>query len=246
MCHDVLIVIPARLKSNRLKEKLLQPIANKSVLIHVCDRVSQCSGFADIIVATDSEIILDHITDAGFYAILTSESHTCGTERCAEVAKKYPKVPWIINVQGDEPFIDPEDIISLISNLRANNEPIATLYHPLNETDYLNPNTVKVLIDENDNAIDFVRVCEKANHIYQHIGVYGFKNEILQQVVKWRRTPLELERHLEQMRWLENGVPIKMVEAKSKSIGIDTLDDLIEARAHYNFIIGDVAIKVNQ
>jgi 3-deoxy-manno-octulosonate cytidylyltransferase (CMP-KDO synthetase) len=233
MGQEVLIVIPARLKSNRLNEKLLRTIDEKPVIIHVCDRVSKCADHADFIVATDAQIILDHVEGAGYKCIMTSIDHTCGTERCAEVANRYPEVRWIVNVQGDEPFIDHNDIIALISCLKSEEVSIASLYHNLDKSGYKDPNTVKVFMDEQNVALDFLRICKKVPRTYQHIGVYGFKSEVLQQVVTLEKSSLEIDRKLEQMRWLENGFKIKMVNAKSKSISIDTAEDLQKARSYW-------------
>lgn len=235
MKNDVLIVVPARLKSQRLSEKLLRTIGDKSVLLHVCHSLLPCSAYARVIVATDSELIWQHVTEAGFKALMTSPLHHCGTERCAEAASLVQNIRWVVNVQGDEPFIDPNDIIHLINSLSEGHADIVSLYTSLSDGDLTDQNSVKVSLDNNNYATDFFReTAVDQNKMRRHIGVYGFKNSVLQDLVTLPQSKLEIERRLEQMRWIENGYKIKLIEAKTKSVSIDTMEDLIVARQIYH------------
>ena len=229
---DVLIVIPARLESQRLSRKLLRKIGGRTIISHVCHQVSQCFNLADFIVATDSQLLFNHVEHEGFKVEMTDTRHTCGTERCAEISHRYPDYKWIINVQGDEPMISPSVISDMILALIS--EPsidIISLYtHIEDERIYAEPSSVKVTIETNGMAKDFSRHIDLNTTAGLPIGVYGFKADILKQLVTLEPSTVEIERKLEQMRWIENGYRLNMLYTSNPSISIDTNEDLIEAR----------------
>lgn len=231
--NDVLIVIPARLESSRLDKKLLRTIGSKSVIAHVCERVALCHDVADMLIATDSTEILDHVTELDYPVVLSKGTHRNGTERAAEVAHDLSQYNWIVNVQGDEPFISPDDIRALIRELKDDNS-IVSMYTLIVEDKMLrSESVVKVLFDHQNYALDFARHSFDRKQNYQHIGVYGFERDVLIKLVTLDPTPHELDRSLEQMRWLDNGYDIKMVYTPEPSISIDTISDLKNAREYF-------------
>lgn len=229
---ETLIIIPARLESERLERKLLLPIGEQSVLEHVCSRVGRCSDWATWLVATDSTEIHDHIAQQSWPVRMTSDQHTCGTERCAEIVQSMDDVTTVVNVQGDEPFVSSDDIRALVDAIETGAR-IATLYTDLRASDRDDRATVKVFVDESGTAVDFRRAIDSEDICYQHIGLYAFSRDVLLEMVQLDKSPLERERRLEQMRWMEEGVPIKAVYTEHEYIGIDTAEDLERARLHH-------------
>ena len=232
-----LIVIPARLASQRLANKPLQSIAGKALIIRVYENIKILkSKGAEVTVATDSEEILSLCQNEAIACQMTSQEHKSGTDRCLEVALK-SKHPFIMNVQGDEPFLSIEDLTALAKSLENNTKAhLATLCHPKLDKSELNcPNTVKVISDERNFALNFSRIAkndslEKTSSLQnkhrKHIGVYAYRRQSLIDFCSFSVAESEARERLEQLRALENKMNILLVEAQHNSLGIDTLKDL--------------------
>ncbi len=239
----ILGVIPARFASTRFEGKPLATINGKTMICRVAERASQASMLDDVIVATDDMRIADEITKNNFQAVITSNTHPNGTSRCAEVVGKTNECyDAIINIQGDEPFINPEQIDILARLISQDKTEIATLVKKISaNNELLSPNVVKAVTDINGQALFFsrqaipcIRGTEPQKWIerhtyYKHIGIYAYRTEILKQIVKLEASPLEKAESLEQLRWLENGFKIATAETSYENIAIDTPDDLIKA-----------------
>ena len=229
----ILCVIPARYASTRLPGKPLADIVGKPMIQHVYERSSQATIPQQVVVATDDEKVFQAVQQFGGKVVMTSSEHQTGTDRLAEVASKYAEVDVIINVQGDEPLIDPKVIDELAQEfLNDTALQMASVMSIMDTEDYQNPNAVKVVTDLNNNALYFSRsllpyprVAGKAN-VYKHIGIYAYKKDFLLKFAKLEPTPLEQSESLEQLRALENGYKIKMIKTKSKFIGVDSIEDL--------------------
>lgn len=229
----ILCVIPARYASTRLPGKPLADIVGKPMIQHVYERSAQATIPQQVVVATDDEKVFQAVQQFGGKVVMTSSEHQTGTDRLAEVASKYAEVDVIINVQGDEPLINPKVIDELAQEfLNDTALQMASVMSIMDTEDYQNPNAVKVVTDLNNNALYFSRsllpyprVAGKAN-VYKHIGIYAYKKDFLLKFAKLAPTPLEQSESLEQLRALENGYKIKMIKTKSKFIGVDSIEDL--------------------
>ena len=229
----ILCVIPARYASTRLPGKPLADIVGKPMIQQVNERSAQSTIPQQVVVATDDEKVFQAVQQFGGKVVMTSSEHQTGTDRLAEVASKYAEVDVIINVQGDEPLIDPKVIDELAQEfLNDTALQMASVMSIMDTEDYQNPNAVKVVTDLNNNALYFSRsllpyprVAGKAN-VYKHIGIYAYKKDFLLKFAKLEPTPLEQSESLEQLRALENGYKIKMIKTKSKFIGVDSIEDL--------------------
>lgn len=234
-------IIPARYASTRFPGKPLVDIGGKTMIQRVYDQVSKVLD--DVYVATDDQRIFDKVRSFGGKVIMTSDAHRSGTDRCYEAFTKLDD--WfdvVINVQGDEPFIQPEQIEALKNCFADDETQIATLVKKITDKDgvevLFNPNTPKVVIDKQNNALYFSRSPipykrgsdEKnwmAEHdYYKHVGVYAYRSEVLSQIVQMPPSKLELAESLEQLRWLENGLKIKAGFTEVETVGIDTPEDL--------------------
>ncbi|MBK6995242.1 MAG: 3-deoxy-manno-octulosonate cytidylyltransferase [Lewinellaceae bacterium] len=236
----VLAVIPARWASTRFPGKALTNIAGKSMIQRVLEQVNQSTKVDRVVVATDDDRIFNHVRDIGGEVMMTSTEHPSGTDRCAEVARHFPEAIFILNVQGDEPFIQPQQIDLLADTLIQNpHAAIATLAKKIDRADFLsNPNVVKLVFSEKVGAIyfsrhpiPFVRGVNQENWLgkqdfYKHIGLYGFRREVLLEIAKLSPTPLEIAESLEQLRWLEHGFRIAVGLTELETIGVDTPEDL--------------------
>lgn len=229
---NVLCVIPARYASTRLPGKPLKDIAGKPMVCRVYDRASAARKVGRTLVATDDERILRAVEEHGGEAMMTRKDHRTGTDRLAEVAAAYPEAELIINVQGDEPLIEPSLIDELVSVFETEAElPMATVKTEITDTQEMgNPNNVKVVTDRNGYALYFSRsLLPYPRHegcaVYKHIGIYAYKRDFLLQYAKMEPTPLETAESLEQLRALENGYRIKVVETQAKFVGVDTAED---------------------
>ena len=229
----VLCVIPARYASTRLPGKPLKDIAGKPMVVRVYERASQAGLVNETLVATDDERIKTAVEAAGGKAMLTRADHATGTDRLAEVAEVYPDVDLIVNVQGDEPLIEP-GLIDQLAGLFAN-EPdlkMATVKTEMkDEAEQKNPNNVKVVCDKAGYALYFSRSLmpyprKGGCPVYKHIGIYAYRRDFLLHYAKMEPTPLEQAESLEQLRAMENGYRIKVVETKAKFVGVDTVEDL--------------------
>ena len=238
----VSVVIPARLASTRLPEKALADIFGISMIMRVYKQVMQASLVHEVIIATDHKKIFDHVSRHGGNVVMTSDIHTSGTDRIGEVALQLNS-DIIINVQGDEPLINPIQINELVSFMQDRKVMIATQCQKITQPDVLfDYNVVKVVRDKNDKALYFSRQAvpafrddsyakwiEKSDY-YRHIGMYGFDREVLLQLNKLPQSTYEKAESLEQLRWLQNGYDIYCIETQHKSIGVDTEDDLEKVR----------------
>jgi 3-deoxy-manno-octulosonate cytidylyltransferase (CMP-KDO synthetase) len=235
----ILGIIPARYASTRFPGKPLVDIAGKSMIQRVYEQAKKCTHLSEVVVATDDNRIFKHVHQFGGKAVMTSSDHQSGTDRCAEVALKHPEYDVIINIQGDEPYIDPEQITKLITCFNDTDTQIATLVKKvLTEQEVHNTNSPKVIINKHSEAIYFsrsplphIRGQEQQNWLqhftyFKHIGIYGYRADILQQITKLSVSPLEKAESLEQLRWIENGYKIKVAETELETYAIDTPDDL--------------------
>jgi 3-deoxy-manno-octulosonate cytidylyltransferase (CMP-KDO synthetase) len=228
----VLCVIPARWASSRFPGKPLHLIAGKPLIQHVWDRCRQCRLIAGIVVATDDANIAAAVTAFGGDAVMTANDHVSGTDRVAEAARQRPQYRHIVNVQGDEPLIDPDLIDELAASLSA--DPgcaMITAANPMNHdaAELDDPNVVKVVLNRDGDALYFSRSripyarSEVAGlSVLRHKGIYGFQRDFLQQFVSWQPSPLESCEQLEQLRALENGARIRVIVTNDDSPGIDT------------------------
>ena len=236
---NILGVIPARYASTRFPGKPLVDIAGKSMIRRVYEQAKKCSQLTEVIAATDDERIFNHITGFGGIAIMTSADHQSGTDRCAEVALQHPQYDVIINIQGDEPYIDPEQITKLAYCFKDETTQIATLIKKVKDDDeLLNTNSPKVIINKFAEAIYFSR--SPLPHLrgqkqqdwlqhftyFKHIGIYGYRADVLQQITRLPVSDLEKAESLEQLRWIENGFKIKVTETNLETFAVDVPEDL--------------------
>jgi 3-deoxy-manno-octulosonate cytidylyltransferase (CMP-KDO synthetase) len=227
-------VIPARFGSTRLPGKPLLAETGKPLIQHVYEQVRQARGLAEVIVATDDERILAAVEGFGGRAALTSSAHTCGTERVAEVARDL-QADIVVNVQGDEPELPPEDLEKLVGLLAAEEEArMATLAYPSDDLQaYRSPSVVKVVVDARGYALYFSRspvpfyrdTQSGPPRFLKHLGIYAYRREFLLALTRLPPTPLEQAEKLEQLRALEHGYRIRVGLASRDSLGIDTPEE---------------------
>lgn len=228
--------IPARYAATRFPAKLMQLLGNKTVIRHTYDNTMATGLFDEVWVVTDSEIIFNEIVSNGGKAIMSVKEHESGSDRIAEAAEKI-EVDIIVNVQGDEPFVKREPLEKLLKVFDDATVQVASLMQVLkNEKQIQDPNYVKVAVDKNMNSLMFSRSpipYQRDKNItpvyYEHIGVYAFKKQALLNFTQWQITPLEAAEKIECLRYLENGIPLKMVVTDYMGIEIDTPEDLQNA-----------------
>ena len=231
---NILCVIPARYASTRLPGKPLADIAGKPMIQHVYERANQAQRPAKVLVATDHEQVYQAVTDFGGQALMTSPDHPTGTDRLAEVARACPEYELIINVQGDEPLIEPAVIDQLAAAFDDEPELVmATLAAVMAEDEYDKPSAVKVVTKRNGHAlyfsrslIPYPRVPAAELPVYKHIGIYAYRRDFLLAYAALAPTPLERTESLEQLRALEHGYNIKVLLTDFQSVGVDTPEDL--------------------
>ena len=232
-------VIPSRYASTRLEGKPLKDICGHTMVEWVYKRALK-SKLDGVVVATDDERIVDQVKSFGGNVILTRKDHINGTSRIAEVCETYTDYDVIVNIQGDEPLIEPDMINSIIDSFVEDNTiPMSTLKYKLTDmAEIENPNAVKVVTDKNDFAIYFSRSVIpyprnlNMDNYYKHVGIYGYKRDFVMEYAKMASTPLELSESLEQLRVLENGYKIKVLETPYKIIGVDTQEELERVREY--------------
>lgn len=246
-------IIPARYASTRFPGKPLAELCGKTMIRRVFEQAAQ--ALDTVVVATDDERIYDAVESFGGKVVMTRADHRCGTERCVEAYEAITTPAWramndadtvIINIQGDEPFVQPAQIEALIQCFDTPDTQIATLVRPFSEADSLadleNPNTPKVAWSRETgeallfsrSVIPFMRGVERSEWLrrgsfFRHIGMYAYRADILQRIMQLPPTPLEQAESLEQLRWLENGYHIRVAQTDIQTIGIDTPDDLEKA-----------------
>ncbi len=248
---SLLLVVPARWESSRFPGKPLALIGGKTMIQRVLEQCQKVPSATKIVAATDDERIFEAVERLGFEAVFTSKMHPSGTDRAAEAARflktKGEKFDLVVNVQGDEPFVRPEQIESLAQFLWAkNSRQIATLARRIDaEDDLFSANSVKVVFAEKSqkalyfsrSPIPFCRNFEKNDWLgrggpfFKHIGLYAFRTSSLQKVSRLEPSFLEKTESLEQLRWLENGLEIGVLETDGETIGIDAPEDLARAEA---------------
>jgi len=237
-------IIPARYQSTRFPGKPLADMAGKTMIQRVYEQVSKVLD--EVWVATDDERILQTVESFGGKAVMTSPEHRSGTDRCNEAYHKIGKdFDVIINVQGDEPFIQPQQIEALMSCFDSKDVQLATLVKPFRKEDgfeaLFNPNSPKVVLNKNSEAVYFSRsiipYIRDAHHtewfdkhtFYKHIGMYAYRADVLNEITQLHQSSLELAESLEQLRWIENGYKIKVGLTNMETIGIDTPEDMEKA-----------------
>lgn len=237
--NKVLAIIPARYGSTRLEGKPLINIAGKTMIQRVYEQVQQ-SNVDKIIVATDDDRIIEHVQSWNGNAIHTKKDHPSGTDRCAEVAHLYPDFDYVLNIQGDEPLIHPDSINHLITTLQKPNCQIATAYTYFENTEMLFSNLEAKLVTDTQgkvlyfsrNVIPYLRNIPEPNEwlkyyeYKKHVGIYGFRREVLLEISKLAPSSLEQAELLEQLRWLENGYQIYAFFTPHDTIGVDTIEDV--------------------
>lgn len=232
-------VIPSRYASTRLEGKPLKDICGHTMIEWVYKR-TKLSNLDEVVVATDDERIYKEAERFGGKAILTSKEHENGTSRIAEVCTKYEDYDVIVNVQGDEPLIEPEMINSIINSFKEDDTiSMSTLKYKIDTMEEIeNPNYVKVITDKKGYALYFSRSVIPyprkldIQNYYKHVGIYGYKRDFVVEYAKMEPTPLELSESLEQLRALENGYRIKVMETPYKIIGVDTQEELEKVREY--------------
>ena len=242
----ILGLIPSRYASTRFHAKPLVDIKGKSMIQRVYEQAQKSQALHTVVVATDHAGIYDHVKKFGGAVCMTKDTHVSGTDRCYEaLALQSEKFDYVINIQGDEPFIQPDQIDLLASRLDGKTE-IATLVKALNRTEEIfNPNLVKAVISAKMEALYFsrspiphIRNTQESEWLpkhkfYKHIGMYAYRTDILEQLTTLPVSSLEKAESLEQLRWLENGFKISIAETLTETFGIDTPEDLQKAIEHF-------------
>jgi 3-deoxy-manno-octulosonate cytidylyltransferase (CMP-KDO synthetase) len=229
-------MIPARYAATRFPAKLMQVLKDKTVIRHTYDNSVATGLFDEVMVVTDSEIIFNEITQHGGKAKMSIKEHQSGSDRIAEAITDMD-VDIVVNVQGDEPFVQKEPLEELLKVFDNNTVQVASLMQVLQEEKFISdPNYVKVAVDKNMNSLMFSRSVipyhrdkNIAVTYYEHIGVYAFRKQALLNFTNWPITPLEAAEKIECLRYLENGVPLKMVVTQYMGVEIDTPEDLERA-----------------
>ena len=230
-----LVIIPSRMSATRLPGKPLLKINGLSIISHVSKKAEE-ANIGDVIVAAEDQEIIDDVKGNGFNAILTSNKHKTGTDRIHEALKKsnIRDVDFIMNLQGDEPAINIEDIVSLNKKMINSKSRIGTLAAKIKDfKDLKNENIVKVITKKNldtdqfPEAKTFIRISSNKDNIYHHIGIYCYSSAALEEFVKLSQSQNEIRYRLEQLRALDNNINIKVALAKSAPIGVDTEEDYI-------------------
>ena len=243
---NIIGIIPARYGSTRFPGKPLVDIDGKSMIQRVFEQSSKSKLISRIVIATDDERILSHVQEFGGNAMMSSPQHASGTDRCAEIIRKENGTKWdaAINIQGDEPYIQSEQIDLLCRCIETQDVDLATLVKEIKTSDELfNHNNVKVVLNKYNEAIYFSRspvpYCRnypdqewiRHHTYYKHIGIYGYRTNVLLEIAQLPKTKLEITESLEQLRWIENGYKIKVQLTSFESIAIDTPDDLLRFKS---------------
>ena len=240
---NIIGIIPARYASTRFPGKPLVDIEGKTMIQRVYEQASKSSKLTLVVIATDDDRIYNHVQEFGGTAVMTSPQHLSGTDRCAEIISHGQETTWdvVINIQGDEPFIQPEQIDLLCSCFENKDTQIATLVKKIEDSaELFNHNNPKVVLNRNGEAMYFSRYpipynrnfpeqdWLKYNTYYKHIGIYGYRSNVLLEIARLPKTKLEIAESLEQLRWLESGYTIRTEITSMESVAIDTPDDLLK------------------
>jgi len=239
MQEQTVIIIPARYGSSRLEGKPLLKAGGKYIIEWVWNKAIKCDGIDRVIVATDDDRIYNACKEFGAEVEMTSNQHKSGSDRIAEVVKRHPEIAYIINVQGDEPLIEPANIELVRKGVVEDiNADISTLVREITDKDEVNnPNLVKCIFDINNYAMYFSRSKipyernEGKSKFYGHLGIYGYKREALFKMTSLPQTTYEMAESLEQLRALQNGMKIKVNIVENIPVGIDTIEDFEKFKA---------------
>lgn len=239
----IIAMIPARFEASRFPGKLMKDLAGKSVILRTYEATTQSNLFEEVYVVTDSDVIFDEIVSNGGKAIKSKEEHESGSDRIAEAVENLD-IDIVVNVQGDEPFTKTKPLANLLEVFKSDSKKqidVASLMFKMDDLEEINnPNNVKVVIDEKDFAMYFSRSPipyprERSTAVYfKHIGIYAFRKEALLKFTKLPMNHLEATEKLENLRFLANGLKVKMVETNEIAIGIDTPEDLEKANIIFN------------
>lgn len=223
-----LAIIPSRYASTRFPGKPLVDIGGKTMIQRVYEQVQQAKGISHIIIATDNVRIENEARRIDAEVLMTSPEHKSGTDRCAEVINTiFENFDAVINIQGDEPFIHPEQIEQVAKLLNDPQTQIVSLARKIkDQRDVSDPSKVKVVFDNHKKALQFSRKMISVGENYLHVGIYGYKTSILKEIALLPQSKMEIAESLEQLRWLENGYSIHMDITGHESFGIDTPEDL--------------------
>ncbi len=240
---NIIGIIPSRFSSTRFPGKPLADINGTSMIQRVYEQAKKAKRLTDVVIATDDERIFNHVNEFGGQVVMTAPTHQSGTDRCAEIIEKDKKhdLVVVINIQGDEPYIHPEQIDQLCGCFDNSDTQIATLVNEIKSSNELfNHNNVKVILNKLSEAIYFSRspvpYCRnfpeqewiKHHTYYKHIGIYGYRRDILLEIAKLEKTKLEITESLEQLRWIENSYKIRAEITTYESVSIDTPEDLLK------------------
>jgi len=232
-------MIPARYAATRFPGKLMQKLGTKTVILHTYENSVATGLFDQVVVVTDSDIIYDEITRNGGTAMMSKRQHESGSDRIAEAVEDLA-VDIVVNVQGDEPFVQKaplKKLLSVFNGEDGKSVQVASLMQVLKEQKFIDdPNYVKVAVDKNMNSLFFSRSVipyprnkQINSTYYEHIGIYAFRKQALLNFTRWPMTPLEASEKIECLRYLENGIPLKMVVTEYMGVEIDTPEDLERA-----------------
>ena len=229
-------MIPARYAATRFPGKLMQVLGDKTVIRHTYDATVATGLFDEVVVVTDSDIIFTEITAGGGSAVLSKYEHESGSDRIAEAAAEMA-VDIIVNVQGDTPFVKKEPLQKLLQQFDDATVQVASMMQVLTKQEEIDdPNFVKVVVDKNRNALFFSRSVipyprdkDYPTTYYEHIGVYAFRKQALMNFTQWPVTPMEAAEKIECLRYLENGIPLRMIVVDYMGVEIDTPEDLERA-----------------
>jgi 3-deoxy-manno-octulosonate cytidylyltransferase (CMP-KDO synthetase) len=241
---QIIAMIPARLEATRFKHKLLQPLGGKTVIRNTYDNVVATNLFNKVYVVTDSETIFNEIENNGGDAIMSAKEHQSGSDRIAEAVTSLD-VDIIINIQGDEPFVEASIMQNIITTFKQDEERkigVVSVMRSITDQALINnPNVVKVVVDKQNNSllfsrspIPYKRDQNATTPVYQHVGIYAFRKPALLNFTTWEQTPLEIAERIECLRYLENGVQLKMVVTDKTMIAIDVPEDLERAQRHWD------------
>ena len=239
-------VIPARLGSSRFPKKILAPLAGKPMVVHAIEQAQKSEKLDKVILAIDSEETKGALADFDFEIMMTDSNHISGTDRVAEVIKNIDDVEIVINIQGDEPLTDPKIIDALVDTFKDPNVQMSTVVsRKLTVSDLLNPNIVKAILDKNANAVEFKRNIFdlEIGGVYRHLGMYGFTRNALFQFTNLAPSKREQERRLEQMRALDNGLPIHALITNCQHWAVDTKEDLAKVERMMEYPKEETIVK---
>lgn len=237
----ILGIIPARYQSSRFPGKPLIDLKGKSMIQRVYEQCQKAALLAEVVVATDDQRIYDHVASFGGKVTMTSSEHPSGTDRCGEVAKDYPDFDVFVNIQGDEPLIEPRQIDQLCQLFENKDVQIGTLAKKIDDPKILsNPNRIKIALGNNNRALYFSRSpipymqgvemenWLRSNDYYRHIGIYAYRSQVLAEIIDLTPTDLEKQESLEQLRWLFYGYHIQVGFSEYETPNIDTPEDVDE------------------